>query len=53
MGVVDALALVAILHRTWPDWLVGLGIAALFLYLARHVLGQARYRFSREPDLLN
>ncbi len=42
VSVLAAAGLVAVLHQAWPDWLVGLGIAALFLYSARRVLGQAR-----------
>lgn len=42
VSVLAAAALVAVIHHPWPDWVVGLGIAALFLHSAWRVLGQAR-----------
>lgn len=42
VSVLAAAGLVAVVHHPWPDWVVGLGIAALFLHSAWRVLGQAR-----------
>jgi len=42
VSVLAAAALVAVIHHPWPDWVVGLGIAALFLHSAWRVLGRAR-----------
>lgn len=42
VSVLAAAGLVVVIHHPWPDWLVGLGIAALFLHSAWRVLGQAR-----------
>ncbi|HUW28934.1 MAG TPA: cation transporter [Sulfuriferula sp.] len=42
VSVLVAAGLVAVVHHPWPDWVVGLGIAALFLHSAWRVLGQAR-----------
>lgn len=39
--VLVAAGLVTVTHQAWPDWVVGLGIAALFLHSAWRVLGQA------------
>jgi len=41
VAVLVAAGLVTVTHQAWPDWLVGLGIAALFLHSAWRVLGQA------------
>ena len=41
VSVLVAAGLVTVTHQAWPDWVVGLGIAALFLHSAWRVLGQA------------
>jgi cation diffusion facilitator family transporter len=41
VAVLVAAGLVLVTQQAWPDWLVGLGIAALFLHSAWRVLGQA------------
>lgn len=45
VSVLAAAGLVAVVYHPWPDWVVGLGIAALFLHSAGRVLGQARREF--------
>jgi cation diffusion facilitator family transporter len=41
VSVLVAAGLVLVTQQAWPDWVVGLGIAALFLHSAWRVLGQA------------
>jgi cation diffusion facilitator family transporter len=41
VSVLVAAGLVLVTQQGWPDWVVGLGIAALFLHSAWRVLGQA------------
>ena len=45
VSVLAAAGLVAVVHQPWPDWVVGLGIAALFLHSAWRVLGQSWREF--------
>lgn len=42
VSVLLAAGLIALIHQPWPDWIVGFGIAMLFLHSAWRVLGQAR-----------
>lgn len=53
VAVLAAAGLVAVVHHPWPDWMVGLGIAALFLHSAWRVLGQAsrEIRQAASPDV--
>ena len=45
VSVLVAAGLIATIHQPWPDWVVGFGIAALFLYSAWRVVRQARREF--------
>lgn len=42
VSVLMAAGLIALIHRPWPDWIVGFGIAMLFLHSAWRVVRQAR-----------
>lgn len=43
VSVLVAAGLIATIHQPWPDWVVGFGIAALFLHSAWRVVRQARH----------
>ncbi len=45
VSVLVAAGLIATIHQPWPDWVVGFGIAALFLHSAWRVVRQARDEF--------
>lgn len=45
VSVLVAAGLIATIHQPWPDWVVGFGIAALFLYSAWRVVRHARHEF--------
>ena len=42
VSVLMAAGLIALIHRSWPDWIVGFGIAMLFLHSSWRVVRQAR-----------